>query len=132
MDQKNIVRDIIVGLTMTLVSLTVIVLIPRQIQLATTFGEDIGVNSRTFPYFTTGIIGIAAVLHLIVSIVKFIKLKSTAAKGVDREPNGNLYGEVLSIIMFILFAIYAVLFQKLGYILSSIVVPAYYPCSFEE
>lgn len=124
MEQKKIVKEIIIGLFMAIVSVLIIaVFIPQQIQLATTFGEEIGVNSRTFPYFTAALIGVAAVIHLIVSIFRWLKIRKIKSEPQKSISEKNIHGEVLAIVIFLLFAAYAFMFSKFGYIVSSLVIP---------
>ena len=129
MEQRKIVKEIIIGLSIVLISLfIIIVLIPQQIKLSTSFGQDIGVNTRTFPYFTAAIIGIAAGVHLIVSTIKYFQIRKKYKDSIEKMPKEkqsktNIYGEVLSIFIFILFAAYSFIFSKFGFIIASITIP---------
>jgi hypothetical protein len=124
MEQKKIVREIFIGLFMMILSLlTLIVFIPQQVQLSTTFGQEIGFSSRSFPYITTGLIGVAAMIQVIVSIISYLKIRKKHMETKEKQPNKNMYGEVLSIVIFMLFVAYAFIFSKFGFIIASVIIP---------
>jgi hypothetical protein len=124
MEQKKIVREIFIGLFMMILSLLIIiVIIPQQVQLSTTFGQEIGFNSRSFPYVTAGIIAVAAGIHFIVSIISYLKIRKKHTEDKAKEPNKNMHGEILSIVIFILFVAYAFIFSKFGFIIASVIIP---------
>lgn len=124
MEQKKIAKEIFIGLFMLILSLLIIIVfIPQQIQVVSTFGEKTGVNSRTFPYFTAVTIGVAAVIHLIVSMIRYVNAQKRYSEPKVKKTKKDIHGEVLSIVIFILFAIYAFVFNKYGFITASVTIP---------
>lgn len=124
MEQRKLLKEIYVGLVSLLFSLLVIfILIPNQIQLVTTFGEGIGVNSRTFPYFAAAIMGVAAVVLILDSLRKYLKLVKEQGKIKQEKESNNLHSELLALLLFIIFLGYGIAFDHFGFIIASIIFP---------
>jgi len=125
MDKKSISKEIYVGIFLVVLCLVIaLYLIPNQIAVKSSFGNSGGINTRSFPYLATAIIGVSALVHIISYAIKYAKLDKTEKV----ENNGevvdkNLKGEIQAVIIFALFLVYGILFDKFGFILSSILIP---------
>lgn len=95
--------------------------IPSQIRVNSLWGSSSGVTGRTFPYFATALIALAALGELIQSATAYVKLKRSGAKS-DKKPI-EWSSELRAVLIFILCIAYAVLFDRIGYIVSTLLVP---------
>ena len=94
-------------------------IIPAQIKVSA-FGGSTGVNSRSFPQLAAWIILIPAILLAVTS--GFQLLKMGKAEKQRNAPN-RWRDELRAIGLIALFFLYAVLFNYVGYIVATIVVP---------
>ena len=121
--QQNIKANIIFASIFLLVSLWMLFFaIPSEIRLSSLWSTvDSGVNSRTFPYFATIIMGSAALIQLVNNIRKLIAQK----KSEEGVPKDKIVwaNEIRALIVFALCAGYGILFITIGYIYATIIVP---------
>ena len=121
--QQNIKANIILASIFLTVSLWLMFYaIPTQIRLSSMWSTvDSGVNSQTFPYFATTIMGSAALIQLVSNIRKLILQK----KSKEEVPKKKVVwaNEIRALIVFALCAAYGVLFITIGYIYATIIIP---------
>ena len=122
-EQQNIKANIILASIFFIVSLWLIFFaIPSQIRLSSMWSTvDSGVNSRTFPYFASVIIGSAALIQLVNNIRKLIILKRSQEEVIKQKTVWA--NEIRMLIVFGLCAAYGVLFVTIGYIYATIIIP---------
>lgn len=123
MKSKSLKADAILAIFFVLLSLWMIFFaIPSEISLSDTWSTvDSGVNSRTFPYFAAIIMGVAALVQLGLVVKQYIAL----GKSQHNSGQGKIIWvkEIRAIAVFLICALYGVLFIKIGYILATIIVP---------
>ena len=121
--QQNIKANIILASIFLAVSVWMIFFaIPSEIRLSSMWSTvDSGVNSRTFPYFATIIMGTAASIQLIGNIRKLILQK----KSEEMLQKGKIVwvNEIRALLVFALCAAYGVIFVTIGYIYATIIIP---------
>lgn len=94
--------------------------IPTQIPNEVSWtGNDL-LNARAMPYFSTSVLLISATLELINSMCRYFMLKKSEKEKVTPT---NWKSEFKAILMFVLCLLYAVLFSKTNYIISSAICP---------
>ena len=123
MDKKeNIYANIVFGAIFLALALYVIfVAIPTQIDMAARWSGNAGVNSRSFPYMASVVMGAAAAIQLVANSVKLVVIKAKEGKlpGIKIEWNK----ELRTIAAFILCVVYGLLFVNIGYIYATLIVP---------
>ncbi len=120
--KENIYANIVFGaLFLTLALYVIFIAIPTQINMAGRWSGDAGVNSRSFPYMASVVMGAAAAIQLIVNSIKLIviKAKNREMPGIKIEWNK----ELRTIAAFILCVLYGLLFVNIGYIYATLIVP---------
>ncbi|MBO4716462.1 MAG: tripartite tricarboxylate transporter TctB family protein [Spirochaetales bacterium] len=133
MDKKTrkALQDLISGFCLLCFGLVMIYLIiPKQIKERSLLGaaSGTGVGSKGFPLFSCWIIVIAASLLVASSAFKLVKLlreaKQAESSAVEKKPNkANWINELRAVLLMILCALYMLLFVKIGYIWSTLIVP---------
>lgn len=106
------------------------VLIPQQIVLRGSWSGDITFTSRTFPYILFAAMGIASLIGVIQTAYKmkrFIAENGSAVK----EAGGGLKKLLLPVYFFVLTGVYAFLFDRLGYIIATVVIIPLYLASLK-
>lgn len=122
MDIKRQRTNIIVSIILIVIAIIVwLFVIPSQIRINSLWGSSSGVTGRTFPYFATALVALAALGELIQSAVIYTKLKRSGVK--EESKRIDWLSEMRAVIIFILCIIYAVLFDRVGYIVSTLVIP---------
>ena len=123
MDRDNIKANTILAVIFLLLSLWMIFFaIPEEVSTSSSWSiVDSGVNSRTFPYFASIIMGGAALVQLVVTIRKYIILKKQKQKPDDGKIEWKK--ELRAIAVFLACILYGVLFVTIGYIFATIIVP---------
>lgn len=119
MDKRKILQDLVcAGFFLILSMFLIFVAIPSQISVGGGFvAAEAGANSRTFPYFAVGMMGIAAVGELIISIFQYIHVKKEGQRATTEGGN-----EIRALIIFGLCLIYAWLFHAVGFLISTFLV----------
>ena len=107
---------IVSAIIIVIAAITWFFVIPSQIRVNSLWGSSSGVTGRTFPYFATALIAMAALGELIQSAMAYTKLKRSGAKA-------EWTSELRAVLIFALCIIYAVLFDRVGYIVSTLIVP---------
>ena len=94
-------------------------IIPAQIKVSA-FGGGSGVNSRSFPQLAAWIILIPAILLSVTSGFQLLKMGKA-----EKQANSSIRwrDELRAIGLIALFFLYAVLFNYVGYIVATVVVP---------
>jgi hypothetical protein len=98
------------------------IIIPWGVPVRASWGGSVGVDSRTFPNFAASVITLAALIQMGISIKRYVTSRKSHAS-VSDTTTCNLRGEFRSLLVFLLFLVYAVLFRHVGFILASIFVP---------
>ena len=104
-----------------LAAVTWLYIIPSQVRINAMWGGSSGVNGRTFPYFATALVALAALGELIQSAIEYISLRrqgKTAEKIAIEWKK-----ELRAVIIFVLCLVYAIIFSTLGYVIATIIVP---------
>lgn len=96
--------------------------IPREVPMRASWGGGIEVGSRFFPYFSAVSLGIFAFIFLVKSCFEYKKVKQKESQYAEAEKM-NTKDEIRAIEVYGLFIFYAILFVKIGYILSTLIVP---------
>ncbi|WP_158735782.1 tripartite tricarboxylate transporter TctB family protein [Alteribacillus sp. YIM 98480] len=104
--------NLISGFIFLLLSLLIWLLIPRQIQILEGVPQ---LNAQTFPKIVTGIMLVLSIV-LIIQGLFFTKQES----GAQTTKKEVIRREMNAIIMIVIFLAYAFLFEKIGFIISSI------------
>lgn len=93
--------------------------IPTQIKVSA-FGGSSVVNSRSFPQLAAWIILIPAIVLTVTSGVQLLKMKKS-----DKQADSPIRwrDELRALGLIALFSLYAVLFNIVGYIVATIIVP---------
>lgn len=112
---------IVSAIIIVIAAITWFFVIPSQIRVNSLWGSSSGVTGRTFPYFATGLIAMAALGELIQSAMAYTKLKRSGAKSEKKRIEWT--SELRAVLIFALCIIYAVLFDRVGYIVSTLIVP---------
>jgi len=121
--RQNVKANIVFGALFLIVSLWLIIFaIPSEISYSSMWSTvDSGVNSQTFPYFATVIMGSAALIQLIGNIRKLIVIKNSKE---EVAPTKILWAnEIRALLVFGLCVAYGILFIKIGYIIATIIIP---------
>ena len=120
---KNLKANIVFAVLFVALSLFMIfIAIPSQISLSAKWSTvDSGVDSRTFPYIACVIMGSAALVQLISNVRKYIELK----KANQEIPGEKIVwaNEIRAILVFVLCVAYGILFDTVGYILATLIIP---------
>ncbi|MGD1821786.1 MAG: tripartite tricarboxylate transporter TctB family protein [Pleomorphochaeta sp.] len=124
MEKKKICKEIAVGLTIVAISLFVaLILIPNQIALSNAGSESSSLNTRSFPYLATGLIGFSALIHSISYFFKYLKLEKEPKENESIGEKMNMKAELKALLVFVLFLVYGILFDKFGFVISSLIIP---------
>lgn len=99
------------------------IIIPLGAPLRTAYGSSVGINSRTFPYFTAVLMGIFSAVYFCICCAQFIKAKREAEGQQENTKLLNLKEEARALSIFGFFALYAFLFTRIGYTVSTLLVP---------
>ena len=123
MERDSIKANVILAVMFLLLSLWVIFFaIPAEVSSSATWSiVDSGVNSRTFPYFASIIMGGAALVQLIVTVRKYIIRKKQNQKADGGKIEWRK--ELRAIAVFLACILYGILFVTIGYIFATIIVP---------
>lgn len=118
-------KNICAAAALLVFSLIIIWAIPGQIEVSRILGTTSSVNSRWFPYLTAGLIGVISLVELIVSLRRYLQLKreSTEAPSEKTKKTGISKGAFRAAAVFALFVLYAVAFDKFGFVIATLVVP---------
>ena len=123
MEKDSIKANIILAVIFLSLSLWMIFFaIPSEISSSATWSiVDSGVNSRTFPYFASIIMGAAALVQLAVTVRKYVILKKQ-----NQKTDGGIIEwkkELRAIAVFLACILYGILFVTIGYIFATIIIP---------
>jgi preprotein translocase subunit SecG len=130
MDLKKAKEEIAISVVLILLSVVmVLVIVPKGVPLRASWGGDVGVNSRTFPYFASVSLGIIAFVMLLTAANNYRRLKKHPAEDTDStsEEGERAHEKNWSkqaFFTFGLFLLYGALFVTIGYIGATIIVPA--------
>ena len=105
--------------------------IPKGIPLRASWGGEIGVDSRTFPYFAAGLMGIASIIQLVISLFEYKTARKSTISDMGLE-RSNLKEEMRAILIFGLFIVYGILLRYTGFIIATIIVPPIVLYTFNE
>ncbi len=76
-------------------------------------------ESRLFPYFASGIMGIAAIIQIVRNLHSYSVLRRS---GVENTEHMDVGKELKALAILVLCVVYAILFSAIGYIAASIIV----------
>jgi len=125
MDTKRLRTDIIIyALLLIACAALYFWITPAQVVVNLNLAGSTDFTPQTFPNLLTGCIAIAAAIGLVTSIVKYVKLRQPGGTG-EKAPFGR--HEVLTLLLpyltFVIIIVYSVLFEHLGYIWATLIVP---------
>jgi hypothetical protein len=122
MNIKKYRNDILSAFIVLVVCLIILFYaIPSQISISSSFSGDIGVNSRTFPQITIGLMGFLAIIQIIVSSIKLQKEK--AKEFVEENKDFYIKGEIIALTIYVLFVLFAVLMRYVNTICALLIIP---------
>lgn len=128
---KRLRNDMLLYIMLIVISLLFyFVFIPQQIVLRGSWSGDITFTSRTFPYILFVVMGITAFIGVIQTAYKmkrFIAENGSEAK----EGGGGFKKLLLPVYFFVLTGVYAFLFDRLGYILATVIIIPLYLASLK-
>ena len=93
--------------------------IAREISVEKMLGSSMAtIDSRFFPYLTTALIGVLALAELMSSSIKYLRLRK-------EETGRDAVAENIprALVLFVLFLVYAVMFQYWGFIAATVCIP---------
>lgn len=123
MNIKQNRRDMVTYLVLWTASIFLyFVLIPQQIALRNSWSGDVNFTSQTFPRLLAIALFIIASLGVIDTIRKTVRWKKENSGGEPAREKESLYVVMIPLITFLMCIIYAFLFGKLGFVLSSAIV----------
>jgi len=120
MDERKIKQDILSALVFLAGSIFLAVYaIPTQIAVSGRFmAAADSTGSRIFPYFAAAVMGLSAIVEI---VTKLFQLRR-AVKPEAGETKKDWKNERKAIVIFLLCCVYAVLFERIGYLISTAVV----------
>lgn len=93
--------------------------IAREISVKKMLGSSMAsIDSRYFPYLTTIVIGVLALVEFVAALTKYLRLGREDAARDDQPTNMTR-----ALLMFGLFVLYTVMFRYWGFIAATVVVP---------
>lgn len=123
MERKKLKEDIIIyTLLLVLCGALYFWITPSNVDVNTNLVDDSTFTARTFPNLLTGAMAIATALGLITSIRKFVALPKPEEERV-RKSRHDWVILAVPYLTFLIILVYAVLFEKLGYIWGTLIVP---------
>jgi hypothetical protein len=123
---KKTRQDIIVMALLMIVSLFFyFVFIPSQIPMSANWSGNVSFSSRTFPSFLMVALFITTGIGLIRGIIRYAAVlkKGRAEAAVAKHDKKEIFKIVAPYITYVFILLYCVLFQKIGYIFSTLLVP---------
>lgn len=131
MNKKEAKKNIIIYTCMAVASIIIYyVIIPTQIHMNSTAKAE-AFNPDTFPKFCTVIFFIASFLGVINTAFQYRKLlsvedESSSDAKEKEQPKKDILGILMPYIIFLLTLIYGILFKKIGFVLSTVImIPIY-------
>lgn len=125
MDAKKLRTDIIIY-ALLLVGCAVLFfwLTPTQVVVKSNLQDNSNFTPQTFPNLLTCAIALASAIGLISSLVKYIRLRS-ALPAEEKTPMGRqqLAALLIPYLTFAIIIVYCVLFEGIGYIWATLIVP---------
>ncbi len=118
MEQQK--RNLIASAAFVFFSLFMILYaIPGEIAISASLGGgSASVDSRFFPYLTSAFIGVIAAVEFVFSFRKYCREKKA-----EQNPSEEKGREKQALLVFLIFVLYAVAFNWIGFIGSSIIFP---------
>lgn len=129
MEIKKTKQDIVtMTILMVVCALFYFIFIPNQIRLSSAWSGNISFTSRTFPYALSVALFIVSGIGLVNAIVSFLKLKKTVKSeektGEKRQTDMKAFLKIaMPFIVYTLILAYSILFDKIGFIYSTLIVP---------
>lgn len=126
MEKAKLQKDIIAMIVLILFSVFArLYLVPAGIKKTAAFSSAGGVSSRTFPSLIALAVGALSLIHLIITIKKYISLRKgkekLAAETADPAfRRKEVRRQLKTVAVFILFALYGYLFITLGFAVPSL------------
>lgn len=125
MEARKIKQELVVAaIFVAFCLLLLFYIIPTGIPLKASWGGDVGVNSRTFPYFSTFLMGVCSLLMLVKKAFALSKLQRAQRNSAqsNESPKIAMAGEIRAIVVFLFFILYGVLFVTIGFIASTLII----------
>jgi len=126
MEIKKVRQDIVVMAFIMIVSaLFYTYFIPSQIRLSSAWSGNTSFSSRTFPYVLAAGMFIVSSIGFLKALISYIKLKKTAetVKTNAQEKTGQkILEKAMPFIIYALIIVYIILFNKIGFILSTLIM----------
>ena len=126
MEMKRIKENIISSLVFMALSIILYLqVIPWGVPLRASWGGDVGVDSRTFPYFSALAMGLIACAFFLVSLYQYGKKKmhEQPKEYENAEERHTIKEELLGLATFGLFIAYGLLLVSVGFIIATLVIP---------
>jgi hypothetical protein len=129
MEMKKIKENIVLAIVFMAISgFLYFMAIPWGVPIRASWGGDVGVDSRTFPYFAAAAMGVVAFAFLLVSLSQYAKGRKPQ---VDTQPvvahvdgkKRSMKEEVRGLATFGLFLAYGILMVTVGFIVATLIVP---------
>lgn len=126
MELRRIKENIFSSIVFMALSLTLyLFVIPWGVPVRASWGGDVGVDSRTFPYFSAIAMGLIAFGLLLSSLYQYAKAKRVASSktGSSSDERHTVKEEFFGVVTFGLFVVYGLLLSTVGFVIASLVVP---------
>jgi len=121
---KQLKKDMVLYIILVIISLLFyFVAIPQQIPLRSSWSGDITFTSRTFPYLLFFVMGVAALIGIVQTVIKIRRVTQPE----EQQGIKDILQNILLPVYFFLLAIgYAMMFDRFGYaIATAIMIPVY-------
>ena len=124
---KKATQDTVVMLVLMAVALLFyFILIPQQVATGPPAG-NINFTSRTFPNMMMGALFVLSLIGFVRSLLQMLKLRKTVPPVPAEEKTRKTYREIMQILIpyitYALILIYCLLFIRLGFIISTLIMP---------
>ncbi len=118
---RNTIFDIVLGAAVALFATALYLwIIPNQIELRTSWSDDVIVDSRTFPYIIAICLFVVGVYIAIKGIVTHIKMREMI-QAQATEKQGKTYRDYISLIVFVAILLYVLAFQFFGFLIATVI-----------